>query len=50
MAPGGVTGHTGFREQILKNRGQISYIKHIAENNGLLSLFLKKSLAFISGS
>ena len=45
MAPRGMTGHTGFREQIKKkNHGQISYKQHIEENNGLLSLFffLKK--------
>ena len=46
----GMTGHTGFREPILKkNHGQI-YIKHIGENNGLLSMFFffKESLGFIS--
>ena len=40
MAPRGITWHPGFRKQIKKkNVGQI-YIKHIAENNGLLSLFI----------
>ena len=46
MAPRGMTGHTGFREQIKKkkNHGQIAYKKHIEENNGLLSLFFLKKL------
>ena len=43
MAPRGMTGHTGFREQIKKKKRQISYKKHIEENNGLLSLFFKKA-------
>ena len=40
-----MTGHTGFREQIKKKKkhGQISYKKHIEENNDLLSLFFKKA-------
>ena len=50
MAPRAMTGHTGFREQIKKYHGQISYVKHIGKNNGLLSLFYKKSLGFISES
>ena len=44
MAPRGMTGHSGLREQIKKKKhGQISYKKHIEENNGLLSLFFKKA-------
>ena len=48
MAPRGMTGHTGFIEKIKKKKkkkkhGQISYKKHIEENNGLLSLFFKKA-------
>ena len=44
MAPRGMTGHSSLREQIKKKKhGQISYKKHIEENNGLLSLFFKKA-------
>ena len=42
MAPRAMTGHTGFREQIKKYNGQISYLKHIGENNAACLAFLKK--------
>ena len=43
MSPRAMTGHTGFREQFKKNHGEISYIKHIGENNSAcLAYFLKK--------
>ena len=43
MSPGAMTGHTGFREPFKKNYGQISYIKHVGENNAAcLACFQKK--------